>query len=130
MKIAFVSRMLLAALLVLPLAGCASSMPPELLLEKIRDKSAPLIVDVRSQGEFERDHVPGAVHIPFYAVRSGLKQRGYGPQETIVLYCEHGPRAGIAGLTLQLFGYEHLFTLNGHMQGWRAAGLPVESGGK
>ena len=40
------------------------------LLTAIEKKTAPVIVDVRSQSEYESGHVPGAMHLPFYAMWS------------------------------------------------------------
>lgn len=117
---------LLAFALVGGVFGCATGISREALLEKIKTDPAPLIVDVRSQGEFNRDHIPGAVHIPFYSISSGLSTRGISKKEPLVLYCEHGPRSGIASLTLFLSGYEQVYSLDGHMQGWRKNAFPIE----
>jgi rhodanese-related sulfurtransferase len=92
----------------------------------MREGNPPLLVDVRSQGEYDRDHVPGAIHIPFFSVVSGLRGLGYPETEPVVLYCEHGPRSGIASLSLSLSGYEKIYSLDGHMKGWRANGYPLE----
>jgi rhodanese-related sulfurtransferase len=108
------------------ISGCATTIIRGDLHKKIQEKNAPVIVDVRSRGEYEQDHLPGAVHIPFYAIGSGLKGLKYAKSEQIVLYCEHGPRAGLAGLSLYLQGYERVYSLEGHMEGWRANGLPIE----
>ena len=35
------------------------------LMSRISDNSAPIILDVRSEQEFRRGHVPGAINIPF-----------------------------------------------------------------
>ena len=107
-------------------AGCATGVTRDELLTLMRDGTAPLIVDVRSQGEYDRDHVPGAAHISFYSIGSGLKEIGFSKKDPVVLYCEHGPRSGIAGFTLRVFGYEQVYTLEGHMKAWRAEGYPVE----
>jgi rhodanese-related sulfurtransferase len=122
----YVAPLFLAAAACLGIAGCATSISRADLLKKMREKPAPVIVDVRSEGEYEKDHIPGAVHIPFYSIGSGLKQTGHSRHEEIVLYCEHGPRAGLAGLTLYLSGYDRVYSLEGHMKGWRASGSPVE----
>jgi rhodanese-related sulfurtransferase len=116
----------LGALLCLNCSGCATTIAGDLLLKKLQEKPAPLVVDVRSQGEYDQGHIPGAVHIPFYAIDSGLQRLGHAKRDAVVLYCEHGPRAGIASMTLFLFGYKQFFSVEGHMKGWRAAGLPVE----
>lgn len=108
------------------LAGCATSLTRADLLKKLQEKPPPLVVDVRSQGEYEKDHIPGAVHIPFYSIGSGLKEIVRAKHDEIVLYCEHGPRAGLAGLTLYLSGYDRVYSLEGHMKGWRESGLTVE----
>jgi rhodanese-related sulfurtransferase len=113
-------------LLCISASGCATGISRDDLLKQMQEENPPLIVDVRSQGEYDRDHVPGALHIPFYAIGSGLKDVGYSKKEPIVLYCEHGPRSGIASLTLFLSGYEKVYSLDGHMKGWRKNELPIE----
>jgi len=122
---AFLNIVVISAVCML-ISGCAATIIQSDLLKKIQEKNAPVIVDVRSLGEYEQDHLPGAVHIPFYAIGSGLKELKYAKSEQIVLYCEHGPRAGLAGLSLYLQGYEQVYSLEGHMQVWRAKGLPIE----
>jgi rhodanese-related sulfurtransferase len=117
-------------LMLASLVGCAAAITRENLLQNMQERPAPLIVDVRSRGEYEQDHIAGAVHVPFYAIGSGLKQRGVSKKDTVVVYCEHGPRAALAGMTLYFSGYERIFSLEGHMQGWRAKGLPMEKGAK
>ncbi len=106
--------------------GCATSVTRDELLTLMRDGAAPVIVDVRSQGEYDRDHVPGALHISFYSIGSGLEERGFSKKDPVVLYCEHGPRSGFSGLTLKAFGYDQVYSLEGHMKGWRTEGYPVE----
>lgn len=109
-----------------PVAGCATNITRGELLEQMMTEKPPLIVDVRSQGEFDLDHVPGAVHIPFYAIGSGLKDLGYPKTDPVVLYCEHGPRASVAGFSLYLSGYDRVYSLEGHMKGWRKNEFPIE----
>ncbi|OGW38200.1 MAG: hypothetical protein A2X58_05115 [Nitrospirae bacterium GWC2_56_14] len=106
--------------------GCATGISREALLEKMRAEPALFIVDVRSQGEFDKDHIPGALHIPFYSIGSGLSNMGISKKDLLILYCEHGPRSGIASLTLFLSGYEQVYSLDGHMKGWRKSAFPIE----
>lgn len=100
------------------------------LLEAIRSGKAPLILDTRSDYEYQQGHVPGAQHFPFwksYWLAADLTQPADAP---VVVYCEHGPRASIARFALKQRGFTRVLTLNGHMSGWKRAGLPVESGDK
>lgn len=111
--------------------GCASAaMPdrvmPDALLAAIDTGTAPVIVDVRTSREFEAGHVPGAIHVPFYTLL--VRQDDVpGPRDRpVVVYCEHGPRAGVARLALRLAGFTDVRYLDGHMAGWKRRGLPVE----
>ncbi len=101
-------------------------MTQDQLLTSIEKGTAPVIVDVRSQSEYESGHVPGALHLPFYAMWSRHSEIKGKPEDPVVLYCEHGPRAGIAKFALWTLGHEQLFYLEGHMSGWKEQGLPME----
>lgn len=89
------------------------------LITSIEKNTAPVIVDVRSQSEYESGHVPGALHLPFYAMWSRHSEIKSKTNDPIVLYCEHGPRAGIAKFALWTLGYKNLVYLDGHMSGWK-----------
>ncbi len=123
----------LAALVLLALgpAGCASGAMPDrvtqqALLAAIDAGTAPVIVDVRTRREYEAGHVPGAIHVPFYTLL--VRQDDIpGPRERpVVVYCEHGPRAGVARLALRLTGFTDVRYLDGQMAGWKAQGLRRE----
>ncbi len=92
----------------------------------IKNGQAPVIIDVRSSYEYQASHVPGALHIPFWTAFTTDKLNSYKKTEPVVLYCEHGPRAGIAKLAFSLSGFENISYLAGHMTAWKKAGLPVE----
>ena len=100
------------------------------LLEQIESGAAPPIIDVRSDTEYTESHVPGAVHIPFYSLFSHLDKISEtsdgGP--AVVLYCEHGPRAGIARAQLWLAGVGPVLFMEGHMTAWKDDHLPVKKG--
>lgn len=95
------------------------------LAKKIRSGKGQCVLDVRSCFEFASGHIPEAVHAPFLKIllrRVGLPRE---KQSLIVLTCEHGPRAHLARTLLGLLGYRNLQLLDGHMVGWRRAGLPL-----
>lgn len=96
------------------------------LLKLIEKKQPPIIVDVRSGSEYKAGHVKGAIHLPFWTAFTSDKMDGYEKNKTIVLYCQHGPRAGVAKLALALAGFKNINYLAGHMTAWQKARLPVE----
>jgi rhodanese-related sulfurtransferase len=105
----------------------ASHISAEELLALIESGHAPLIVDVRTQSEYDSGHVPGAVHIPFYDILAHRSELA-ASSAPLILYCAHGPRAGIAKFQLWAAGVDRpIIYLDGHMSGWKAHGLPIES---
>jgi rhodanese-related sulfurtransferase len=111
--------------------GCASGasadrVTPQALLAAIDGGTAPVIVDVRTRREYEAGHVPGAIHVPFYTLL--VRQDDVpGPRERpVVVYCEHGPRVGVARLALRMTGFTDVRYLDGHMAGWKKSGLREE----
>ncbi|HXI04068.1 MAG TPA: rhodanese-like domain-containing protein [Candidatus Saccharimonadales bacterium] len=109
-------------------SGCAEHIGRAELLSEIRSGTAPTIVDVRSQGEYDTSHVPGAVHVPFYTLLGSADELPGASDDAapLVVYCEHGPRAGIARAELWLVTDRPVRFLDGHMKAWKEDGLPVE----
>jgi len=96
------------------------------LLERIESNGAPVVLDARTGIEFTRGHVPRAIHAPVLRI---LLKTANLPKDTsteLVIYCEHGPRAMMARKLLALRGFKNSSLLEGHMLGWRKAGLPLE----
>ena len=98
------------------------------LLGQIKAEQAPLIVDVRSQSEYTSSHVPGALHIPFWAAFTSSQLDQADKTRALVIYCEHGPRAGIAKMAFSWSGFDKIYYLEGHMLGWKKLKLPVDKG--
>lgn len=96
------------------------------LLEQIKKGQAPTVVDVRSGGEYQAGHVPGAINIPFWAAFGTDKLDAVDKSKVLVLYCEHGPRAGIAKFALRIAGFEKISYLAGHMTAWKKSGLEMD----
>jgi rhodanese-related sulfurtransferase len=87
----------------------------------------PQLIDVRSSREYASGHISGAIHVPFWALGS-YKNARLAPGQPVTIYCELGPRAGLAGLWLRINGYEKIAYLEGHMAAWRQSGLPIQRG--
>jgi len=122
------SALLLAAGLALaacgPAAGAGGVTPAD-VLARIERGNAPLLLDVRTPGEFATGHLPGAVNIPLDALAERLDGLGRALDREVVVYCERGPRAAKAAASLAAAGFSVVRHLEGHMSGWRDAGLPV-----
>jgi rhodanese-related sulfurtransferase len=96
------------------------------LARKLKSGGAPAVIDVRTGFEYDRGHIPGAIHAPTWKILLFLAKLPSDKNTEMVLTCEHGPRAQIAKGILGTLGYRNLDLLEGHMNGWRKAGLPTE----
>jgi rhodanese-related sulfurtransferase len=85
-----------------------------------------VIVDVRTAAEFQKGHVPNAINVPLSEIIDNPAILTSSKGNPIVLYCRSGYRAGKAAEALHKDGYQNLHHLEGHMQGWVKANLPVE----
>ncbi len=101
-------------------------MKPQELAKLIEKGSSPLVIDVRSGLEYRAGHIPGAVHIPLIKILVGLARYAAEKDRPVVITCEHGPRALLAKPILARTGFTALELLEGHMAGWRKAGLNLE----
>ena len=78
------------------MGGAKSEVTASELRERIAHAVPPVILDVRSRREFLAGHIPGAIHMPFWAVRWRAHRLRAGSDDPIVVYCGHGPRARFA----------------------------------
>jgi rhodanese-related sulfurtransferase len=96
------------------------------VIELVAAPGGPLLLDVRTPGEYASGHVPGAVNIPHDEVVTRLSELEPYRERGVVLYCQSGRRAGMATQALQEAGFENLRHLAGDMKGWKESGLPTE----
>jgi len=85
-----------------------------------------VILDVRTPEEFARGHVPNAVLIPHGELASRISELGAETGNPVVVYCESGKRASLAGEVLLDAGFTNVLHLDGDMRGWRANDRPTE----
>lgn len=103
-----------------------AEMPAEQLLGLLNDAQRPLVLDVRSHDEFDAGHIPGAVLVPHDSLAAALPNLNWPKDRAIVIYCRSGRRSELARGTLREAGYQSLSHLVGDMNGWKAAGMPIE----
>ena len=84
-----------------------------------------LIVDVREDGEWAKDHLPGAVHLGKGVIERDVEQRVPDPATELVLYCGGGFRSALAAENLQRMGYTNVLSMDGGIRGWRDKGYPL-----
>jgi len=83
------------------------------------------IVDVRENWEYARDHIPSATLTPLGQIIA--KPQDVIKSDNVIFVCEVGQRSAVAAEMAAALGMQHVFNLEGGMQAWRTAGLPVEN---
>ncbi len=85
---------------------------------------SPLVLDVRQRDEYERGHVPGAVHLMAGDVPDRLAEL---PRDRPILtICAAGYRSSVAASLLRDAGFERVTWVSGGVPAWHAAGYPLE----
>jgi rhodanese-related sulfurtransferase len=84
-----------------------------------------VLVDVREESEFAKDHLPGAVHLGKGVIERDIEQRVPDPATPLVLYCGGGYRSALAADNLQKMGYTNVLSMDGGIRDWRAKQYPL-----
>ncbi len=84
-----------------------------------------LLVDVREESEFARDHLPGAIHLGKGIIERDIEARVPELNTEIVLYCGGGFRSALAADNLQKMGYTNVISMDGGIRGWRERSYPL-----
>jgi rhodanese-related sulfurtransferase len=114
----FVNRMLL------PLTPSVS---PYLVKETIALHTGAVVIDVRTQQEYDEGHIPGAILVPEETLYQKIPQLYPDKTKTIYLYCHTGHRGAVSTRLLKSMGYEKAFNIEGGLDGWQAGGNKIET---
>lgn len=82
----------------------------EQMSETFKDKTY-VIIDVRQDYEYNKEHVLDAVNIPLGEIET-ITQK-YAKDTNIILYCRSGNRSNQAALKLIELGYKNIYDLGG-----------------
>jgi glyoxylase-like metal-dependent hydrolase (beta-lactamase superfamily II)/rhodanese-related sulfurtransferase len=97
------------------------------LAEQISETAAPLVIDVRSEKEWNGGHIAGSVNIPLTHLAERISE--VPTDRTVVVHCEGGYRSAIAVSLLSHAGIHNMFDLVGGIKAWNASQLPTTRDG-
>lgn len=84
-----------------------------------------VVLDVRSDGEFNQGHIVNAVNIPQKTVAEQLSKLEKYRSRPIITACRNGQSAAGVGNTLRKNGFEQVYNLAGGLLAWEGANLPL-----
>jgi rhodanese-related sulfurtransferase len=89
-----------------------------------------MLVDVREPGEFSSAHIASAVSIPLSHLSEFLASEGT-PDKPLIMQCQRGARGENAcALANSVSRNLTVYNMEGGIEAWQAAGLPVIGGGR
>lgn len=112
----------------IPDATNPARMDPATLRDLLTTGRGPRILDVRTPGEFETAHIPGAYNVPLGLLREHRAELRAHLDDQVVLVCRSGTRATEAGQTLAEVGLPNVKVLDGGMLAWQDTDAPVNRG--
>jgi rhodanese-related sulfurtransferase len=86
-----------------------------------------LMVDVRDQDAYAKGHILNARSVPMSQIVARSQELSSHKQKPLIVYCDSGSRSIAAAAIFRKQGFARVQSLNGGLQAWQQAGLPVQS---
>ena len=87
-----------------------------------------LLVDVREESEYAKDHLPGAIHLGKGVIERDVEAKVPDTSTEMILYCGGGFRSALAADNLQKMGYTNVISMDGGIREWREKAFPLTKG--
>jgi rhodanese-related sulfurtransferase len=104
------------------MTGLLHPLPPRDVAERLRAGKA-VLVDIRDPDEFARRHIAGARSVPLSTWEQA--HLSVDPAQDVIFTCRTGMRTGANCDRLAASVLGDAFVLDGGVDGWAAAGLPI-----
>lgn len=103
----------------------------ECSVESLKDKLSQcrpvVLIDVREDHEVQKGMIPGSIHLGRGILERDIETKIPDKHTEIVLYCGGGYRSALSADSLQKMGYCHVWSLEGGIKAWTAAGYGLEA---
>jgi len=101
----------------------------EISIEEARERLAKnpqaVLLDVREDNEWEKDHAVQAVHLGKGILERDLEVKFPDPNQEIIMYCGGGYRSVLTAEVAQKMGYRNVYSLKGGYKGLVQANWPM-----
>jgi rhodanese-related sulfurtransferase len=84
-----------------------------------------VVIDVRTPDEYAAGHLRDAKNIPLADLSNRIGELDKSKVKTVILVCKTGTRSEKAVRQLKAAGFDDIYTLEGGITAWTAAGSPV-----
>jgi rhodanese-related sulfurtransferase len=84
-----------------------------------------LVLDLRGAGDYAKGHIAKARHLTFSELEDKVAELDKFKERPIITSCQFGNQSLVACAKLKKRGFE-AYTLQGGIEAWRQANLPLE----
>jgi rhodanese-related sulfurtransferase len=104
----------------------------ELTVEQAREHLSQnpkaVLLDVREDHEWDRDHAEGAVHLGKGVLERDLEKQFPDSDQEIIMYCGGGYRSVLTASVAQEMGYRNVYSMIGGYKALAQAKWPLKKG--
>ena len=121
-------RIYLALILLMSFDALSAELWSVAQLQKAISKSGhkPVLLDVRTQSEYNDGHIQDAINIPHDQLLKDPQLLSAYKDSQMVVFCRSGVRAGKVIEMLEGLGFKEIIDIDGDMLAWNEAGHSVE----
>ncbi|HTH62354.1 MAG TPA: rhodanese-like domain-containing protein [Paraburkholderia sp.] len=84
-----------------------------------------VIIDLRTADDFAKGHLPSARNLPFSELPAKIGQFAKNKSNPVLLVCQSGQQSQKAQRAVKDAGFAEVHVLNGGINAWQQAGMPV-----
>jgi phage shock protein E len=103
----------------------AEIISPATFADELKSDPAIILLDVRTSEEIQKGYLQGARQIDFNSPGFAHSLDSLDHSKAYLVYCASGKRSGKALTMMKEKGFQHVKALEGGLNAWTAAGLPV-----
>jgi rhodanese-related sulfurtransferase len=123
----------LAALCLLFVSACTNAqndsakteLSPAEFTKEIQNVPDAQILDVRTHSEFASGHLQNAKNIDWNGSNFQTEVAQLDKEKPVLIYCQSGRRSDAAADKMRDMGFKNVLELDGGMNAWNAAEMPV-----
>ena len=94
--------------------------------QKLLSQTNLVILDIRTPEEFKSFHIAGATNIDFHGSDFEQRINSLDKSKNYLVHCASGGRSSRSLQIFQKHDFQSIYHLDGGINAWKNAGLPVE----
>jgi len=107
-------------------AQSVKRLDPQSFERKLKESKNPILLDVRTAGEYAQGHLANAALLDIYSNDFKSRADKLNKSLPVFVYCKAGSRSSSAVNILSDLGFKEIYDLSGGILAWQQANKPIE----